>query len=195
MKVLQRLCDLCLIGVFALGIVGCNDSGEGFEALEEASAFLTAKNVEIVAWYPQDDVVVVPAVNMKTFGVTTNAEGGGSGLVFTYLVDGTALATGSEPFFNLTGSLLPGGAQIFTIQVTDGVVTDSHDFPIAVNQAPVFSATTPSEKSVVADCGNPLLIFTGTASDPEGGELTFEWTLNDGLLDETVFVETTETQS
>ena len=162
--------------------------------MEEASAFLNSDTLEITSWYPEDATVIVPANEIKTFGVSVQG-GAADGVVYNFYVEDQLIGTGSEPFYNLNGSQLGEEAKTFTIKVTDGIIVDEHSFQIVKNEPPQISSSSPEERSIIVECADPLLVFNVTASDPEGGALTFEWSLNDGFLDDTIFVETSESQS
>lgn len=187
---LNRFFQLTFKTAFAFIVASCESGDNGFGALEEASAFLQQENISIVSKHPDEELSLVPVRDVKTFAVSTNADTSNSSLIYNYLVDGVLVDTGLQPFYNLSGANLNASASIFTIQITDGLTVLEADFPIAINTLPSITNVSPSEKSIVVDCTSPLLVFSVEATDVETSELEMKWTLNGGLVDDTIIVET-----
>jgi hypothetical protein len=177
-----------------LWLSGCENNTEGFVKLEESAANLNSQAVSVSSWYPKDETVIIPSDATVTLGIALK-NGNNQDLTFSYYIDDSKIATSQEPFYNLSGRQLPDDATQFTITASSSQGADSHTFAIQKNAPPVVDESSPVKRSTIVDCSNPLLVFSASASDPEGQDLEFTWTINDAPIGDKVIVESSENRS
>lgn len=160
----------------SLILVACSKKSTKFDFLDEGSNAQEEKAIVISSFTPTASPVVMVGSNSTTFAVAVNSDAGI--VTYSYILNGSTLGTGTDPFYNLSGAVLSSGSNSFEIKATNSVSVASKVFTIRKNTAPVVVTSNPGATGNVILCGSGALAFSVTASDADVDNLIFTWKLN-----------------
>lgn len=133
---------------------------------------------EIVDVSPDTEEVKIARDGQRTFEVTAES-GNESDLEFVWSAEGTTVGTGSSITYAPDDR---GSTHTLTVTVQDDhdeTADATHEWLIDVRHPPELTSVDPDADPVyvtVADSRE----FSVSATDPDGGSLTYDWTIDDG---------------
>lgn len=169
-----------LLGFVALlSLTSCKSAEEQFAFLDSPADNqdeTVIQDVEIVSFSPTANPVRVTDSTDTTFVVSVNGTSGD--VKYTWKLNGSLLAQGTDPFLDLNGGAVTAGTNTLEVIASNEQSEDSKIFTIAKNTPPVVDSTSPSSTGNIISCGSGNLSMTVTASDADADGLTYTWMLN-----------------
>lgn len=138
----------------------------------------TADPPEIVAVSPDTDEVKVATDGSQTFEISV-ASDDADDLEIEWTVAGTTVGTGSSITYSPDDR---GSTHTLTVTVQDEhdeTADATHDWSIDVRQPPEITDVDPESEPVFVEVSD-FEEFSVSATDPDGGPLTYDWTIDDG---------------
>ncbi|MBM1106783.1 PQQ-dependent sugar dehydrogenase [Aurantibacter crassamenti] len=139
-----------------------------------------------------DQIVVLPTNSISITGSATDIEGGPLAFVWTQISGPNSAELSGVNTATLSASDLVLGEYIFRLTVTDAESNFGFDeVKVTVTDGTYSLPVVNAGEDVVVELPNSTAVLTGTASDPDGGTVTYQWTQESGPGNAIVSGETT----
>ncbi|MBK9038675.1 MAG: hypothetical protein IPL83_05825 [Bdellovibrionales bacterium] len=177
------------LALLTISLSSCKKNNKAFDFLEEEPS-ISAGEVDIVGYTPEDDPVVVAEGKSTTFAVSLGPTAGNE-VTYVWKLDDVEVATGSNPFYVLNGSSLTSGSHSLVVEARNTKYGASKTFNVRKNAAPTLTLTTPGATGNSVNV-NGSISFSIQAADSDGDSLSYTWKLN-GVEAPSVFAVTSST--
>ena len=166
-------------------LLSCKGASDQFGALdatsvEEASAIPII--IAIDSYVPAIDPVNLGSSSTETFGITLLKTD--TTINYTFLLDDSiALQSGTNPFYNLSGSSLTAGSHTLKVTAKNSISSDEHIFNIMVNSPTVITSFTPNLTGVSLACSITSSSISAAYDDVNASNtITPKWYVNNTLI-------------
>ncbi len=132
---------------------------------------------EITSFTPSTSPVIIPSTGSQLFSISAT---GKAPLVYSWLLNGTPIGGANSSFYTLTAGSVPVGPHTLTARVEDFDSSDERIFNVVRNAPPVLSNPIPAQDDVKLNYQS-VAQFRIDASDENGDNLTYTWTLNGSI--------------
>lgn len=165
--------------IFLLALVSCKSGEDQFAILDnpgQSNNDTTVEDVKITTFSPSSNPVRITSTSTTTFVVGVNNNSGT--VTFTWKLDGSQLAQGTDPFMDLMGATVSAGAHTLQVVASNEKSEDSKTFVISKNTPPQIDSSSPTSSGNNISCGTGSLAMSATASDVDSDALSYTWQLN-----------------
>lgn len=177
------------LALLTISLSSCKKNTKAFDFLEEEPS-ISAGEVDIVGYTPEDDPVVVAEGKSTTFAVSLGPTAGNE-VTYVWKLDDVEAASGSNPFYVLNGSSVTSGSHSLVVEARNTKYGASKTFNVRKNAAPALTLTTPGATGNSVNV-NGSISFSVQAADSDGDSLSYTWKLN-GVEAPSVFAVTSST--
>ncbi len=184
-RISEIIFSIVLSSLLSVSLMGCKSDNDDFAFAEETTGNNEPVAVEIISYTPNTVPVRVTDSSSTTFVVSVNS-GAGDNVTYTWKLDGTTLATGSDSFYAFDGTLAPSGSSSLVVTADNQISTDTHAFNLDKNAVPTIDSSVPAAAGNMVNCDGSTIQFSITASDPDADALTYTWKLN-GIVHATYY--------